>query len=488
MQLYNLTCHQLSKFLQERQVSAVEVTKAAIERIEAVDAQVQAFITQDREQALEQAREIDKARAQGKKLGPLAGIPMALKDNICTQGIKTTCASRMLAAWVPPYNATVVHRLKKAGAVILGKLNMDEFAAGSSTETSAFYSTRNPWDLKKVSGGSSGGSAAAVAAGEVCYSLGSDTGGSVRQPAAFCGVVGMKPTYGRVSRYGLIAFASSMDQIGPVTQDVTDCAMVLGAIAGHDACDSTSSDLPVPNYQAALQKGIKGLKVGIPREYFIDAMDSKVETVLYRAIAKLEELGAVCEEVSLPHTEYALPVYYSIASAEASSNLARYDGVGFGLRVSGRDMEEIYSHTRREGLGPEIKRRVMLGTYILSANNYENYYLQAAKVRTLIRQDFEAVFAKYDILAAPTTPTTAFCLGEETGDPLALYANDFCTCPVNLAGLPAISLPCGFVRGLPVGLQLIGKAFDEARLLQAAFNFEQNTEYHRRRPELGVDK
>jgi aspartyl-tRNA(Asn)/glutamyl-tRNA(Gln) amidotransferase subunit A len=486
MDLHYLTVHELGDLLQRREVSAVEVTEAMLERIEAVDGRVQAYLTRTAEEALEQARAVDAARARGEDPGILAGVPMALKDNLCTEGVRTTCASRMLAEWVPPYDATVVRRLKTAGAVILGKLNMDEFAMGSSTENSGFFPTRNPWDLERVPGGSSGGSVAAVAAGEACYALGSDTGGSIRQPASFCGVVGMKPTYGRVSRYGLVAFASSLDQIGPITRDVTDCALVLGVIAGHDPSDSTSADLPVPDYRAALQPEIKGLKIGVPREYFGAGIEPEVEKVVRRAIAKLEEMGAICEETSLPHTEYALPAYYLVAPAEASSNLARYDGVSYGLRVPGKDIIEMYMNTRSQGFGPEVKRRIMLGTYALSSGYYDAYYLKALKVRTLIRRDFEAAFSKYDLLATPTSPTVAFRLGEKAGDPLAMYMSDLCTIPVNMAGLPALSIPCGFSQGLPVGLQLIGKAFDEATLLRVAYAFEQATEYHRRRPELGV--
>ncbi len=486
MELYYLTAHELSDLLNRKEISSEEATAAIIDRIEAVDGRVQAYLTRTAEQALEEARAVDAARARGAALGPLAGVPMALKDNLCTEGVRTTCSSRMLADWVPPYDATVVRRLKEAGAVMLGKLNMDEFAMGSSTENSRFYPTRNPWDLERVPGGSSGGAVAAVAAGEAYYSLGSDTGGSIRQPASFCGVVGMKPTYGRVSRYGLVAFASSLDQIGPITRDVTDCALVLEAIAGHDPLDSTSADLPVPDYRSALKPEVKGLKIGVPREYFGAGMEPEVAAIVRRAIAKLEELGAVCEETSLPHTEYALPAYYLVAPAEASSNLARYDGVSYGLRVPGKDIIEMYMNTRSEGFGPEVKRRIMLGTYALSSGYYDAYYLKALKVRTLIRRDFEAAFEKYDLLATPTSPTVAFRLGEKAGDPLAMYLSDLCTIPVNMAGLPALSLPCGFSQGLPVGLQLIGRPFAEATLLQAAYAFEQSTEYHRRRPELGV--
>ena len=486
MELYYLTAHELSDLLNRKEISSEEATAAIIDRIEAVDGRVQAYLTRTAEQALEEARAVDAARARGETLGPLAGVPMALKDNLCTEGVRTTCSSRMLADWVPPYDATVVRRLKEAGAVMLGKLNMDEFAMGSSTENSSFFPTRNPWDLERVPGGSSGGAVAAVAAGEAYYSLGSDTGGSIRQPASFCGVVGMKPTYGRVSRYGLVAFASSLDQIGPITRDVTDCALILGAIAGHDPLDSTSADLPVPDYRSALKPEVKGLKIGVPREYFGAGMEPEVAAIVRRAIAKLEELGAVCEETSLPHTEYALPAYYLVAPAEASSNLARYDGVSYGLRVPGKDITEMYMNTRSQGFGPEVKRRIMLGTYALSSGYYDAYYLKALKVRTLIRRDFEAAFEKYDLLATPTSPTVAFRLGEKAGDPLAMYLSDLCTIPINMAGLPALSLPCGFSQGLPVGLQLIGRPFAEATLLQAAYAFEQSTEYHRRRPELGV--
>ncbi|GAF25200.1 Asp-tRNAAsn/Glu-tRNAGln amidotransferase A subunit and related amidases [Moorella thermoacetica Y72] len=486
MELYYLTAHELSDLLNRKEISSEEATAAIIDRIEAVDGRVQAYLTRTAEQALEEARAVDAARARGETLGPLAGVPMALKDNLCTEGVRTTCSSRMLADWVPPYDATVVRRLKEAGAVMLGKLNMDEFAMGSSTENSSFFPTRNPWDLERVPGGSSGGAVAAVAAGEAYFALGSDTGGSIRQPASFCGVVGMKPTYGRVSRYGLVAFASSLDQIGPITRDVTDCALVLEAIAGHDPLDSTSADLPVPDYRSALKPEVKGLKIGVPREYFGAGMEPEVAAIVRRAIAKLEELGAVCEETSLPHTEYALPAYYLVAPAEASSNLARYDGVSYGLRVPGKDITEMYMNTRSQGFGPEVKRRIMLGTYALSSGYYDAYYLKALKVRTLIRRDFETAFEKYDLLATPTSPTVAFRLGEKAGDPLAMYLSDLCTIPINMAGLPALSLPCGFSQGLPVGLQLIGRPFAEATLLQAAYAFEQSTEYHRRRPELGV--
>lgn len=460
-----------------------------MERIEEVDDSVKAYVTLTKEKALQQADKVDKSLASGETLGPLAGIPMGFKDNICTKGIKTTCSSKILENFVPPYNATVVERLEEAGAICLGKLNMDEFAMGSSNENSAFFPTRNPWDLDRVPGGSSGGAVAAVAADEAIYTLGSDTGGSIRQPASFCGVVGLKPTYGLVSRFGLVAFASSLDQIGPITKDVTDCALVLQAIAGHDPYDSTSANLPVPDYRQALVPDIKGLRLGIPREYFGEGLDAEVKEAVNQAISKLEELGACCEEVSLPHTEYALPAYYLIAPAEASSNLARYDGVKYGYRTEeAKDTVSMYMKTRREGFGPEVKRRIMLGTYALSSGYYDAYYLKALKVRTLIKRDFDRAFEKYDALIAPTSPTVAFKIGEKANDPLAMYLSDICTIPVNMAGLPAISIPCGFSQGLPVGLQIIGKPFDEVTILRVAYTFEQNTDYHRAKPALEVKR
>lgn len=486
MELFYMSAHEVGRLLARKEISSVELTEAMLERIEQVEGRIKAFVTLTPEVALEQARAVDTARARGEELGPLAGIPMALKDNLCTEGIRTTCSSKMLENWVPPYDALVVKKLKEAGAVLLGKLNMDEFAMGSSTENSRFFPTRNPWDLERVPGGSSGGAAAAVAAGEAFYSLGSDTGGSIRQPASFCGVVGLKPTYGRVSRFGLVAFASSLDQIGPLTRDVTDCALVLQAIAGHDPADSTSADLPVPDYLAALRPDIKGLKVGVPREYFGSGMEPEVAAVVRRAIDRLADLGAICEEISLPHTEYALPAYYLVAPAEASSNLARYDGVAYGFRLPGTDIVDMYMKTRREGFGPEVKRRIMLGTYALSAGYYDAYYLKALKVRTLIRRDFEEAFKRFHVLVTPTSPTVAFRLGEKVDDPLAMYLSDLCTIPVNMAGLPAISIPCGFSQGLPVGLQLIAPPFEEEMLLRVAYTLEQAMINLRRRPEWGV--
>lgn len=486
MELFELTAHELRELLLKREISSVELTESIFKRIESVEGDVQAFITLTKEKALEQARQVDEKIAQGQEIPPLAGIPMGLKDNICSVDCRTTCASKMLENYVSPFDATVVERLKDNDAVIVGKMNMDEFAMGSSTETSWFYPTRNPWDLERVPGGSSGGPAAGVAAGEAVYSLGTDTGGSIRQPAAFCGVVGLKPTYGLVSRFGAVAFASSFDQIGPITKDVTDCALVLQAIAGHDPKDSTSVNRPVPNYQEALIPEVKGLKIGVIQEY-LTGLDSQVERLIKEAIAKFEEMGAVVEEITMPHTEYALPTYYIIAPAECSSNLARFDGVIFGYRNHGaEDVLSMFMKTRAEGFGPEVKRRIMLGTYALSSGYYDAYYLKALKVRTLIKRDFEKAFTKYHVLLSPTTTSVAFKLGEKIDDPMAMYRNDLCTVTSNIAGLPAISIPCGFSEGLPVGLQLIAKHFDEVTLLRAAYAFEQATDFHRQRPPVGV--
>ena len=486
MQLFEKTAHELRDLLLKKEISAVELTRHFIERIQDVEQDVHAFVTITEEKALEKAKEVDAQIARGEKISPLAGIPMGLKDNISTAGIRTTCSSKMLENYVPPFDATVVEKLETAGAALLGKQNMDEFAMGSSTETSYFGPTRNPWDLSTVPGGSSGGPAAAVAAGEVVYALGSDTGGSIRQPASFCGVVGLKPTYGLVSRYGLLAYASSLDQIGPFTKDVTDCALVLQQIAGHDLKDSTSVPKEVPNYLEALKKDVKGLKIGVPKEYFAAGLDPEVEETIKAAIKKYEELGAVVEEISMPHTMYALPAYYIIGPAECSSDLARYDGVRYGYRS--RDAEDVVSmfiKTRSEGFGTEVKRRIMLGTYALSSGYYDAYYLKALKVRTLIKQDFDQAFTKYDVLLTPTTTSVAFKFGEKIDDPLAMYLNDIYTVTVNLAGLPAISIPCGFSRGLPIGLQLISKPFAESTLLSAAYAFESSTDYHQARPQLG---
>lgn len=481
--LNQLTIHALKDLLQSGQVSVSEILADCVQRIQQVEDKVKAFITLLSDQAQEYARELDNSLGKTKS-SSLTGIPMALKDNFCTKGVCTTCASNILINFIPPYDCTVAEKLKQAKTIMLGKLNMDEFAMGSSTENSSFFPTANPWDLTRVPGGSSGGSAAAVAADEVIFALGSDTGGSIRLPAAFCGVVGMKPTYGRVSRYGLIAFASSLDQIGPITKDVTDCALVMNVIAGYDEKDSTSVSIEVPDYTSFLKDDLKGLKIGIPQEYFSTGIDSGVEAVVKKALAKLEELGAVIEETTLPHTEYALPAYYLISPAEASSNLARYDGVRYGYRSEqSKDVLSMFQSTRQEGFGPEVKRRIMLGTYALSSGYYDAYYLKALKMRTLIKRDFDQAFEKYDLLVSPTAPNVAFKFGEKE-DPLAMYLTDVCTIPVNLAGLPGISIPCGFTNGLPVGLQLIGRPFGEGTLLHAAYAYEQSTEWHLRKPDL----
>lgn len=478
---FELTAHEAAGLLHKRELSSVELTQSVLARIEAVEPRVQAYVSVAGERALEQAASADAALRAG-IAGPLTGVPMQLKDNITTRGVKTTCSSRMLQDFVPPYSAHVTERLGTAGAVLLGKGNMDEFAMGSSTENSAFHPTRNPWDLERVPGGSSGGPAAAVAAGEALYSLGSDTGGSIRQPASFCSVVGLKPTYGLVSRYGLVAFASSLDQIGPLTKDVRDSALVLQAIAGHDGRDSTSIERPVPDYLEALGKSIKGLRIGVPKEYFA-GIDPDVHAVLKRAITKLASLGAeVDDSVSLPSTPYALAVYYIIAPSEASANLARYDGVKYGfVAEQTQNMWEAMEKTRQEGFGPEVKRRIMVGTYALSSGYYDAYYVKALKVRTLITQEFEAAFKQYDVLVTPTSPTLPFKLGERTNDPVQMYLSDVDTIPINIAGIPAISVPAGFLEGLPVGMQFIGPAFSEERLLTVAHAYEQSTGWHQLR-------
>jgi len=465
-----------------RDLSVRELVDAYLEAVDRLDGQVRAYLTVTADLARARARELDDRLARGEPLPPLGGLPVALKDNLCTRGVRTTCGSRILEPFVPPYDATAVRRLVEAGAVVLGKTNLDEFAMGSSTENSGFFPTRNPWKLDHVPGGSSGGSAAAVAAGEALAALGSDTGGSIRQPAALCGVVGLKPTYGRVSRYGLVAFASSLDQIGPITLDVRDCALVLQAISGRDPHDSTSVDVPVPDFAAALEGGVEGLRVGVPSEFFGEGLQPEVREAVLQAVRVLEGLGARVEEVTLPTLEYALPTYYLIACAEASSNLARYDGVAYGYRSPrAEDLYTLYARTRAEGFGPEVKRRIMLGTFALSAGYYEGFYKKAQQVRTLVRRDFERCFQRVDVLATPTSPVAGFRLGERTADPLQMYLADVYTIPVNLAGLPGISVPCGFVDGLPVGLQLVGRPFDEATVLRAAYAYEQATGWHRRR-------
>jgi len=448
-----------------------------------------ALVTVTEEMALKQAQQADLLIATGEEIHPLTGIPMILKDNMCTKGTRTTCSSKMLENFVPPYNAHVVERLNNRGVVVVGKSNMDEFAMGSSNENSAFYTTNNPWDMNRVPGGSSGGSAAAVAAGECVYALGSDTGGSIRQPSGFCSVTGMKPTYGRVSRYGLVAFASSLDQIGPVTQDALDCALVLNVIAGYDNRDSTSVPYPVPDYIQCLSDELKGIKLGVPKEYFVEGMQTEVSDAIKTAIGKLEELGATVDwDVSLPHTPHALATYYIIAPSEASANLARYDGVKYGFSYNDTaSMWDAMEKTRQYGFGPEVKRRIMLGTYALSAGYYDAYYLKALKVRTLIRQEFDTAFEKYDALVTPTSPTVPFKIGEKVDDPVQMYLSDVCTLPINIAGIPGISVPAGFTDGLPIGMQIIGKPFDEQTLLKVAYAFQQATDWHKKRPSIIID-
>ena len=491
-----LTIHEAGRKLAQREISSVELTRAQLERIDRLEERIKSFITLTPELALRQAEQADQRIAAG-EAGPLTGIPMQMKDLISTQGVTTTCASRMLEDYVPVYNATVAERLLSQGAVLLGKGNMDEYAMGSSCENSAFFPTRNPWDLKRVPGGSSGGGAAAVSAGEAVYALGSDTGGSVRQPASLCGVVGLKPTYGMVSRYGLVAYASSLDQIGPITQDVTDCALVLNAIVGHDPKDSTSLRLPAADYAAGLgayttpsplaERGPQGgpVRLGVPEEYFVDGMQDGVRESVQAAIETLESLGASVEPVSLPTTRYALACYYIIAPSECSANLARYDGVKYGFSYQDtQNMWEAMERTRAGGFGPEVKRRVILGAYALSAGYYDAYYLKAQQARTLIRRDFDRVFDQVDALVTPTSPVVAFRLGEKINDPVEMYLIDVCTVPANIAGLPGISVPCGFSQGLPVGMQLIGPHLSEQRLLNIAYAYEQATSWHTERPEL----
>lgn len=490
MELQQLTIRRAQQLLRRGELGAAELADAVLERIVALDNCLRAYITLTPELALEQARAADArlvaARRSGEDdLPPLLGIPLAIKDVLCTAGIATTCGSRLLEDFVPPYDATVVARLEAAGMVLLGKTNTDEFGLGSSTENSAFFATRNPWDPERVPGGSSGGSAAAVAAGEALGALGTDTGGSIRQPAAFCGLVGLKPTYGLVSRYGLAAFASSLEQAGPLTADVADAALLLGIMAGPDGRDPTCSRAAVPDYPGALSGGIRGLRIGVPEEYMAAGLAPGVEAALRRALTELEALGAVLEPVSLPHTEYALPAFLVIAPAEASSNLARYDGVRYGYSApEAGELWALYRRTRGQGFGAEVKRRIMLGTHLLSANAYEPYFLQAQKARTLIRQDFERALQRVDLLVAPTAPTVAFRLGAKARDPLQMYNSDTLTLAANLAGICALSIPCGFSEGLPVGMQIIGRAFDEATVLRTAYAYEQATPWHSQRPKV----
>ena len=485
-ELHQLTIHEAHELLERRKISSLELTKSILKRIAEIEGKVHACVTIAEDIALKEAKKVDDYIKTVHEITPLTGIPTLIKDVICTKGIRTTCGSKMLEDFVPPYDATVIEKLKAQKAIIVGKTNMDEFAMGSSTEHSAFFPTHNPWDLSRVPGGSSGGSAVAVSTDEVAYALGSDTGGSIRQPAGFCSVVGLKPTYGRVSRFGLVAFASSLDQIGPITKDVTDCALVMNAIAGHDSRDSTSIPHPVPDYTRQLIPSIKGLKIGIPREYFVEGMQNEVRAALETAINKLRELGAEIDwEASLPHTKYALTAYYILAPSEASANLARYDGVKYGFsEENASNVIETTEKTRQFGFGPEVKRRIMLGTYALSAGYYDAYYIKAQKVRTLIRQEFEQAFERYDALVTPTSPTVPFKLGEKLEDPMQMYLSDVCTLPINIGGIPAISIPAGFADNLPIGMQIMGKPFSEETLLRIAFAYEQATTWHKRKPPL----
>ena len=483
MELFDLTLHDTVDLINKKEVGYKDVVQAYLKRIDDVEDKVNSTLKIMGEEALEKAENLDKNGIQAKGL---MGIPYGLKDNMCTMDVETTCASKILYNFKPPYNATVVEKLEQAGSIVLAKMNMDEFAMGSSTENSSFKKTHNPWDIDRVPGGSSGGSAACVAAGEAAFALGTDTGGSIRQPASFCGVVGLKPTYGMVSRYGLIAFASSLDQIGPMTKDVEDCAIVLNAISGHDDKDSTSVVTEKKDFTNYLTKDIKGLKIGVPKEYFQEGLNNEVEQSVREAIKVYKDLGAEIIETSLPTTEYALSAYYIISSAEASSNLARYDGIRYGYRAEDFDgLVDLYKKSRSEGFGSEVKRRIMLGTYALSSGYYDAYYKKALQVRTLIKEDFDNVFKTCDVILSPTCPTTSFKLGEKSNDPLEMYLSDIYTVPVNIAGVPGISIPCGFdSEGLPIGLQLIGKAFGEDTLLKASYAFEQATDYHKKRASL----
>lgn len=486
MSLFELRLQDVNNKLKAKEFSVSELVSHSFEQIRKTDDSIQAFLSLNEQQALVQASTLDQQLQQSSdNLGLLFGLPAGIKDNIVTEGLVTTCASQFLRNYNPIYDATVVKKLQTAQTVTIGKLNMDEFAMGGSNENSSFYATRNPWNTAHVPGGSSGGSAAAVAASQVYFALGSDTGGSIRQPAAYCGVVGLKPTYGLVSRFGLVAFASSLDQIGPITKNVEDTAHVLQAIAGYDTMDSTSANVQIPNYASALTCDVKGLRIAVPKEYLGEGVAPDVKNAVLDALKVYESLGATWEEVSLPHTEYAVATYYLLASSEASSNLARFDGVRYGVRADNPDnLLDLYLRSRSEGFGSEVKRRIMLGTYALSSGYYDAYYLKAQKVRTLIKNDFDQVFANYDLIIGPTAPTTAFRIGEQVGDPLTMYLNDILTIPVSLAGVPAISIPCGFSNNLPIGLQIIGKAFDEQTVLRAAHAYEQHTDHHKQRPQL----
>ncbi|MBO5588220.1 MAG: Asp-tRNA(Asn)/Glu-tRNA(Gln) amidotransferase subunit GatA [Anaerovibrio sp.] len=487
MKLFEQPAHVLHDMLVNKEITSLELTEAVLARIDEVEGDVKAYLTITRDEAIAQAKAVDEKIAKGETISFLEGIPGAIKDNICTKGVKTTCASKILQNFVAPYDATVMTKLREQNPVIIGKANMDEFAMGGSTENSAFQKTGNPWNTECVPGGSSGGSAAAVAAGTAVWALGSDTGGSIRQPASFCGVVGMKPTYGRVSRYGLVAYASSLDQIGPITKDVTDCAHILNIISGRDEMDSTSVNEEVPDFTKALVEDVKGLKVGIPKEYFVKGMDPDVEKTIREAIDKLKELGAEIVEISLPHTDYAISTYYLISPAEAATNLARYDGVSYGERAEdAADLVEMMTKTRTQYLGEEVKRRIMIGNYALSAGYYDAYYLKALKVRRLIKEDFDKAFEQVDVIVCPTAPTPAYKIGEKISNPLEMYLQDACTVPLNLAGLPGISVPCGYSSdNMPIGLQIIGKALDEETILRVAYTYEQSQSFHNDRAQLG---
>jgi aspartyl-tRNA(Asn)/glutamyl-tRNA(Gln) amidotransferase subunit A len=484
LELYRKGIAELSEMLRKREMSAKEIAISVFDRIEQVENKISAYLTLTKDEALSMAENADQELSSGNgKI--LSGIPIAIKDNMCTKGIRTTCSSKILQNFIPPYESTATSKLLEQGYVLVGKTNLDEFAMGSSTENSGFHTTSNPWDLERIPGGSSGGSAAAVAADECIAALGSDTGGSIRQPAALCGVVGLKPTYGRVSRYGLVAFASSLDQIGPITKDVKDAAILMNIISGKDPMDSTSASVPTPDFTASIGRDIKGLRIGIPKEYFIEGIDPEVNAAVQAAIRQYEALGALPVAVSLPHSGYAIATYYVLATSEASSNLARYDGVKYGFRAEGKDLIDMYMQTRAKGFGAEVKRRIMLGTYTLSSGYYDAYYKKAQQVRTLLKRDFDEAFKTVDLILTPTTPTAAFKKGEKTDDPLQMYLADIFTISVNLAGVPAISIPCGYTsNNLPIGLQLIGKHFDEEILLQAAYAYEQATGWHKRRPAL----
>lgn len=487
MKLFEQPAHVLHDMLVNKEITSLELTQAVLARIDEVEGDVQAYLTITREEALAQAKAVDEKIAKGEEIAFLEGIPGAIKDNICTKGIKTTCASKILQKFVPPYDATVMQKLEAQNPVVLGKTNLDEFAMGGSTENSAYHPTCNPWNTDCVPGGSSGGSAAAVAAGTAVWALGSDTGGSIRQPASFCGVVGMKPTYGRVSRYGLVAYASSLDQIGPITKDVADCAHILNIIAGRDEMDSTSLDVQVPDFTKALVQDVKGLKIGLPKEYFVKGMDPEVEAAVKNGVKELEKLGAEVVEISLPNTDYAISTYYLIAPAEAATNLARYDGVSYGERAEdAADLVEMMTKTRTQYLGEEVKRRIMIGNYALSAGYYDAYYLKALKVRRLVKEDYDKAFKDVDVIICPAAPSVAYKIGEKISNPLEMYLQDACTVPLNLAGLPGISVPCGYNKDkMPIGMQIIGKALDEETILRVAYTYEQSQSYHEDRAQLG---